>query len=260
MSTSTSPASSAPPSTPREYEDHNVRVVGSGSAPTHVDSSASSSPSAVPHMHSSAVMPPSVAAAALGTVAGLGMHAASRWMSSTPELAEGTAAAAHTAAATGVESAVAVAALVMSLAAVVRTSRDQGAAFGARSLLVPRRGRLLGAQLGALAGSALPALTATAVLTAAAIAYLTKLVGYLVPDAVLDHPLVPRLAGLVTAGLLASLVVMNTFASGTELVLDARVGALIVAGIALWLRAPFLAVVILGALAAALLRWAGWAA
>ncbi|MEV0572231.1 hypothetical protein [Micrococcus luteus] len=112
---------------------------------------------------------PSVAAAALGTVAGLDMHAASRWMSSTPELAEGTAAAAHTAAATGVESAVAVAALVMSLAAVVRTSRDQGAAFGARSLLVPRRGRLLGAQLGALAGSALPALTATAVLTAAAI-------------------------------------------------------------------------------------------
>jgi hypothetical protein len=52
---------------------------------------------------------------------------------------------------------------------------------------------------------------------------------------------------------------MNTFASGTELVLDARVGALVVAGVALWLRAPFLAVVILGALTAALLRWAGWA-
>lgn len=97
------------------------------------------------------------------------------------------------------------------------------------------------------------------VLAAAAIAYASKLAGYLVPDAVLDHPLVPRLAGLVTAGLLAALVVMNTFASGTELVLDARVGALVVAGVALWLRAPFLAVVILGALSAALLRWAGWA-
>ena len=64
MSTSTSPASSAPPSTPPGYEDHNVRVVGVGSAPMHVDSSASSSPSTVPHMHSFAVVPPSVAAAA----------------------------------------------------------------------------------------------------------------------------------------------------------------------------------------------------
>ena len=65
MSTSTSPASSAPPSTPPGYEDHSVRVVGAGCAPMHVDNSASSSPSAVPHMSSSAaVIPPSVAAAA----------------------------------------------------------------------------------------------------------------------------------------------------------------------------------------------------
>lgn len=97
------------------------------------------------------------------------------------------------------------------------------------------------------------------VLAAAVIAYVTKLVGYLVPDVVLDHPLVPRLAGLVTAGLLASLVVMNTFASGTAVVLDARVGALVVAGVALWLRAPFLLVVVLGALTAAVLRWSGLA-
>ncbi|KAI0653501.1 hypothetical protein C8Q70DRAFT_937610 [Cubamyces menziesii] len=47
MSTSTSPASSAPPSTPIGYEDHNVRVVGSGTvgAPIHIDHSGS--PSAV---------------------------------------------------------------------------------------------------------------------------------------------------------------------------------------------------------------------
>ena len=39
------------------------------------------------------------------------------------------------------------------------------------------------------------------------------------------------------------------------LVFDARVGALIAAAIALWLRAPFLIVVIVGAAAAALLRF-----
>ena len=48
---------------------------------------------------------------------------------------------------------------------------------------------------------------------------------------------------------------MNTLASGTRIGLDARLGALLVAALALWLRAPFLLVVILGAVAAALLRW-----
>ncbi|KAI9062359.1 cyclin-like protein [Trametes sanguinea] len=45
MSTSTSPASSAPPSTPLGYEDHNVRVVGSGSvgAPMNIDGASTSS-------------------------------------------------------------------------------------------------------------------------------------------------------------------------------------------------------------------------
>jgi hypothetical protein len=41
-------------------------------------------------------------------------------------------------------------------------------------------------------------------------------------------------------------------------VLDARLGALAAAGIALWLRAPFLVVVLAGAGAAAGLRLIGW--
>ncbi len=42
MSTSTSPASSAPPSTPLGYEDRNVRVVGSGTIGTPININSSS--------------------------------------------------------------------------------------------------------------------------------------------------------------------------------------------------------------------------
>jgi hypothetical protein len=41
-------------------------------------------------------------------------------------------------------------------------------------------------------------------------------------------------------------------------VADARVAALLAAAVALWLRAPYLVVVIVGAVAAALARLAGW--
>ncbi|MFI7483942.1 AzlD domain-containing protein [Kocuria sp. M1R5S2] len=95
------------------------------------------------------------------------------------------------------------------------------------------------------------------VLAACALSYALKLVGYLVPDRVLDDPRVGRTAGTVTVGLLAALVVMNAFGSARELALDARLGALVVAGAALMLRAPFLLVVVLGAAAAALLRLLG---
>ncbi|HXD27276.1 MAG TPA: AzlD domain-containing protein [Arthrobacter sp.] len=95
------------------------------------------------------------------------------------------------------------------------------------------------------------------VLAGCAVAYLTKLSGYLVPARILDKPRMGRVAGALTIGLLASLTAVNTFASGQQLVIDARVGALVAAGIALLLRAPFLVVVIVGAAAAALLRWAG---
>ncbi|GAB3391009.1 AzlD domain-containing protein [Humibacter soli] len=95
------------------------------------------------------------------------------------------------------------------------------------------------------------------ILAAAVVAYLTKLVGYLVPAKVLKNKRMTRVAGALTIGLLASLTVLNTLASGQQLVFDARIGSFIAAMIALLLRAPFLVVVIVGALAAALLRLAG---
>ncbi|WP_343318704.1 AzlD domain-containing protein [Arthrobacter sp. TMP15] len=95
-------------------------------------------------------------------------------------------------------------------------------------------------------------------LVAAAVSYATKLLGYLVPAKVLANPRMSRVAGTLTIGLLASLTVVNAAASGTSVVLDARVGALAGAAIALWLKAPFLLVVLAGAGAAAGLRLLGW--
>lgn len=95
------------------------------------------------------------------------------------------------------------------------------------------------------------------ILLASLVAFATKLVGYLLPKSWLESDGFSRLSRAMTIGLLAALVANNAFASGQGLALDARVLALLAAGIALWLRAPFLLVVIIGAAAAALGRLAG---
>ncbi len=88
-------------------------------------------------------------------------------------------------------------------------------------------------------------------------AYAIKLAGWLVPARWLESPRMTRVAGTLTIGLLASLTAMNAVAAGASVALDARLAALAVAAVALLLRLPFLAVVVLGAAAAAALRWAG---
>lgn len=93
------------------------------------------------------------------------------------------------------------------------------------------------------------------ILLACAATYLTKLAGYAVSARWLQNPRMTRVAGAITVALLASLTVMNTLAAGTALVIDARLAALAAAALALWLRLPFLLVVVLGAVAAGLVRW-----
>ena len=97
----------------------------------------------------------------------------------------------------------------------------------------------------------------SAILLACAAAFLTKLAGYAVPARWLHHPRMARVAGALTVALLSALTVMNTFAAGTALVLDARLAALAVAALALWARLPFLLVVLLGAGASGAVRWWG---
>ena len=95
------------------------------------------------------------------------------------------------------------------------------------------------------------------ILVASAIAFATKLLGYLLPIRWLEDERLLRTANAVTIGLLAALVVMNAAGTGSGLVLDSRLGALVAAAVALLLRAPFLVVVLVGAAAAAGLRLLG---
>lgn len=97
-------------------------------------------------------------------------------------------------------------------------------------------------------------MTWAAVAVAAVGCYLLKLTGLSVPDRVLEHPVVERVADLIPVALLAALVAVQTFAEGTALTLDARVLGLVFAAVALALRAPFLVVVFGAALVAALAR------
>lgn len=98
----------------------------------------------------------------------------------------------------------------------------------------------------------------TAVLAACAACYLLKLAGYLAPAHWLADPRVAKASSLVTAGLLAALVTVQTLAEGSSLQPDARLPAVLAAAVALALRVPFLGVVVIGAAVAAGLRALGW--
>jgi len=65
---------------------------------------------------------------------------------------------------------------------------------------------------------------------------------------------VSRVVALLAPTLLAALVVVSTFATGRELVVDARVAGMAAAVTALALRAPTLVVVVSAAVVAALVR------
>jgi len=96
------------------------------------------------------------------------------------------------------------------------------------------------------------------VLAAALACFALKLVGHLIPEHWLAGERVQRISTLVTVAMLVSLVVVQTFATGQSVVVDARLPALAVAALALALRAPFIVVVVLAAATAAGLRALGW--
>ena len=93
-----------------------------------------------------------------------------------------------------------------------------------------------------------------AVVAASLSCYAFKLAGLSVPGRMLEHPRVQDIALLLPVTLLAALAALQTFSSGQELVLDARVPAVAAAIVALLLRAPFIVVVLVAAVTAALIR------
>jgi len=93
------------------------------------------------------------------------------------------------------------------------------------------------------------------VLLAAVAVLALKLAGYFVPESFLEKPTPSRIATLLTVALLAALIGVQTFASGQEIVIDARLPAVLVAGVLFALRVPFILVLIAAAGTAAALRF-----
>ena len=93
------------------------------------------------------------------------------------------------------------------------------------------------------------------IFVASAAVYSWKILGFMVPSSVLKHPTISRIANLLTVALLAALLGVQGLTGGGEIHFDARIPALAVATILLYLRAPFVVMVAASALVAALLRF-----
>ena len=100
-------------------------------------------------------------------------------------------------------------------------------------------------------------MTWAAILVTAAGCCALKLAGLSIPERVLATPIVQRIAAFLPVALLAALVAVQTFATGSEVQVDARLAGVAAAVVALLLRAPFLVVVAVAAVVAAALRALG---
>ena len=92
------------------------------------------------------------------------------------------------------------------------------------------------------------------VIIASVLVYSWKLLGHLVPEKYVSNPNIRSLATLLTVGMLAALVGVQTFTSAEGVTFDARAIALGVAAGLFYLRVPFIFVVIAAAAVASLLR------
>jgi branched-subunit amino acid transport protein len=95
-----------------------------------------------------------------------------------------------------------------------------------------------------------------AIIVTAAGCYVWKVLGLSVPDKVLEHPLVSRIADLIPVALLSALVAVQAFSTGQELTVDARLLGVGAGVVALLARGPFLVVVTVAAVTTALVRLA----
>ena len=97
-------------------------------------------------------------------------------------------------------------------------------------------------------------ITWAGVVVASLACYGLKLAGLSLPERWLQDQRVQRTVPLIPIALLAALVGTQTFSTAGHLVIDVRAASLVVAVVAVLLRAPFLVVVASAAATAALLR------
>lgn len=91
----------------------------------------------------------------------------------------------------------------------------------------------------------------TAIIATSFIAFALKYLGQAVPAAWLANARIQKFALYLPTALLAALVAVQTLGSEKNLVFDARSIGVLVAGVALFLKAPFPVVVTLAALTSA---------
>jgi len=96
-----------------------------------------------------------------------------------------------------------------------------------------------------------------AIALAATGCFALRLAGLSVPEQVLDRPALRRAATVMPVALLSSLIAIQTVGHGQQLVMDARLGGLVAAALAVRAGAPFLVSVVLSAAVTAGLRLAG---
>lgn len=97
----------------------------------------------------------------------------------------------------------------------------------------------------------------TWVIAASALVFSWKFFGYLVPERFIT-PKVRAFSERVTVALLAALVAVQALTVSGEWVFDARLPGVAVAGLLLWLRAPFIVVILAAGIVAAGLRALGF--
>ncbi len=91
----------------------------------------------------------------------------------------------------------------------------------------------------------------TAIIATSFIAFMLKYLGQAVPAAWLENARIQKFALYLPTALLAALVAVQTLGSEKNIVFGARSIGVLVAGVALFFKAPFPVVVILAALTSA---------
>jgi branched-subunit amino acid transport protein len=91
----------------------------------------------------------------------------------------------------------------------------------------------------------------TAIIATSVIAFMLKYLGQAVPAAWLENARIQKFALYLPTALLAALVAVQSLGSEKNIVFDARSIGVLVAAVALFLKAPFPVVVLLAALTSA---------
>ena len=90
-----------------------------------------------------------------------------------------------------------------------------------------------------------------ATLVTSLICFVLKLLGYSLPESILNKPIVQRINSLIPIALLSALVAVQTLGMEKSVQIDHRLAGVVVAGIALRFKASFPVMMLLAAITSA---------